>query len=244
MAKPKPKIRSGNAGQRKTLADNARPLLPEKIRPADLKSFNEALKQFFARLRDVRRLPPGEMQGRPGAKVALAATSEFLLNFDVVRAESFQVPLLGLQSALRALDDNNAVPLLKPTRTSAGGRAPDSPARQALIGIAVGAVGRLRWTQMKPAKAHEAVADVLNEIGIKPGRGSGRIKPRTIREWCGRVAADVGRQSISAINADEMMTDEWRQKIAALSKSKARRFAKAALHQVVETIRDDAHKTS
>src|SRR5207237_583597 len=112
---------------------------------------------------------------RPASRV------DFLMRFERVLAETLHGPLLNLNGALLALNQNNVEPLLKPTVAQAGGRAPDSPAREQLIGFTAGAVGRLQWTGMPRAAAHKVVADILNKLGVRPGRGSGPITARTVR---------------------------------------------------------------
>ena len=81
------------------------------------------------------------------------------MRFQPGLSQNLHAPLLDLASALLALDENKIEPMLKPTPTRGGGRAPDSVARQALIGFAVGTVRRLQLTGLQRAAAHKAVAD-------------------------------------------------------------------------------------
>jgi hypothetical protein len=180
--------------------------LPEIVIATDLEQLNAALSEMFGRLREAAGLRP--TNERAAAARALLRAAYFIMRFESGLAQDLHAPLMGLASALLAFDNNKVETLVAPTPTSSGRRAPDSPARQALIGFAGGAVERLRWTGLSRPDAHKAVADALHQIGISPGRGSARMTPRTVREWCGRVAADVGGRSIVGMNARAMLTDE------------------------------------
>jgi hypothetical protein len=211
-------------------------VLPEALGPADLEVLNQALISLFGRLREASALyPTGQNGGRAGVVRALGAVCFFLMRFNPALLEGLHIPLLNLESALLALNGNNVEPMLKPTVAPSGGRALDSPARQALVGVAVGAVRRLKWTGLKSAAARNAVADALTRVGIKPARGKRRITERTIRDWCERVDADVGRRSVAAMNADAVCTDEWRLRILALEPGEARRFILMALTNAAVT---------
>lgn len=131
----------------------ARPDLPEKIGPADLEALNQALAGLFQELRFARSLPPGETHGRLNAAVALGAAWRFFIRFEPALREQLHVPLMDLHGALLALNDGTVERVLKPTVPAAGGRKPDSPRQQKLVGYAVGAVGRLRWTGISPGEA-------------------------------------------------------------------------------------------
>jgi hypothetical protein len=197
-------------------------ILPDMVGAAELERLNSALAEMFGRLHEAaRRRPTSE---RAAARLALEVATCFVMRFKSGLNQNLHMPLLGLTSALQALDDNMVEPLLKPTPAPAGGRAPDSPQRQALVGFAVGAVGRLRWTGLTRLAAHEAVADALHKIGIMASRGSGHVTSRTVREWCARVAADVSGRSLAARNANLMMTDKWAVMIKARSPQGARKF--------------------
>jgi hypothetical protein len=214
-------------------------ILPEIIGAGDLECLNSALAEMFEVLRQAALLRPTYQ--RAAAVRALNAVSFFIMRFHTGVGQNLHAPLMDLASALLALNENKVEPLLKPTPASAGGRAPDSPARQALIGFAVGAVGRLQWAGLQRAVAHKAVADTLHKIGIRPSRGSGRLTARTVREWCERTAADIGGRSIAAMNANLMLTDEWQAKITALPPSDARKFLLDALTVNVRELNlDDA----
>lgn len=228
---------------------DAAPSLPEKIGPADLEALNQALGALFDELRFARGLPPGETHGRLGAVVALRAAWGFLMQFEPALAESLHVPLMSLHSALLALNENNIEPILKPiTRT---GRATSSPRRYALIGITVGTTQRLEWTGLSPADANKAVATRLNALSIKPTRGKNGVTADTLRRWREQMnaarpllrslpqllqselsAEDLGWVN-AALNAESMLTEMWRAKIAALTPADARRFVLLALENSI-----------
>jgi hypothetical protein len=223
--------------------------LPEKIAPADLEALNEALAALFQELRFARGLPPGETNGRPSVLVALGAAWRFLMQFAPVLAETLHVPLMGLHSALLALNENNVEPILRPSKRT--GRAASSPRRYALIGIAVGAARRLEWTGLSPKDANKAVATKLNALGVKPTRGKGGVTPDTLRRWRDKInevqplvrslpqvlrselsAEDLGWIN-AAVNAESMMTEKPRAQIAALAVAEARRFVLLALEKAI-----------
>jgi hypothetical protein len=217
--------------------------LPEKIEPADLETLNKALAALFDKLRFASSLLPGEAQGRQAAVVALRAVWKFLMQFESVQAETLHVPLLNLSNALLALNENNIEPILQPMKRS--GRAASSPRRYALIGIAVGAAQRLGWVGLSPADANKAVATKLNNLGIKPTRGKNSVTADTLRRWREQISVvrpllrsqsrDIRVEDIgwinAAANADDMLTEECRAKIAALTPAKARRFILSALEE-------------
>src|SRR5947209_1764021 len=88
---------------------------------------------------------------------------------------------MNLHGALLALNENNVEPILKPKKRT--GRAPSSPRRYGLIGIAVGAAQRLEWTGLSAAEANKAVATKLNAVGVEPKRGKSRVTADTVRRW-------------------------------------------------------------
>jgi hypothetical protein len=216
----------------------AAPGLPEILRPPNLETLNQALAALFGDLRFASSLPRGEAPGRQATVVALRAAWKFLLRFESVKAETLHEPLLNLSSALLALNENNVELILRPTKRS--GRAASSAGRYALIGIAVGAAMRLEWTGLLPADANRAVARKLNTLGIKPTRGKDGVTADTLRRWREQINVvrpllrsqsklaprDTGAEDIgwinAATNADDMLTDEWRGKIKALSAADAR----------------------
>ena len=226
-------------------------VLAETIGPDDLPSLNRTLGALFALLREARGLQEGNNNGRAAAVVALRATAFFLMSFRGALTEGLHMPLLNLAGALLALNNNSVEPVLRPTKRT--GRAVSSPQRFALIGIAVGAARRLEWTAMLPAEADKAVAARLARCGVKPARGGGAITARTLRGW--REGVDVARPLLgvlrdapnpetsaedvgwisAVVNADAMVTEEWRSCIRALALADGRRFI---LHALEENIRE------
>jgi hypothetical protein len=203
-------------------------VLGETVGPGDLLVLNDVLDELFANLRDASALYlGGENGGRAGTVLALTAVWKFLMRFSPVVSEQLQVSLLNLASALIALDQNNVESILKPLPRN--GRAPDSPARQAMVGYAVGAVRRLEFVGLSAPEAHRAVATTLSRQGIKPTRGRGQITERTIREWCARVAADTEGRTIAAVNAAPMLSEKWRSRLQSKPQAEARKFVLEAL---------------
>jgi len=165
------------------------------------------------------------------------------MQFGSVRAETLHMPLLNLCSALLALNENNIEPILRPTKRT--GRAASSPRRYALIGIAVGAAMRLEWAGLSKADANNAVATKLGALGIEPARGKNGVTADTLRRWREKLdevrpllhlkPSDIGSEDIgwinAATNADDMVTEESRGKIAALTPAGARRFILSALEE-------------
>lgn len=181
--------------------------------------------------------------------MALRAAWGFVMRFEPVLAETLHVPLMGLHSALLALNENNIEPIPKPTKRS--GRATSSPRRYALIGTAVGATQRLEWTGLSPADTNKAVAAKLRALGIKPTRGKNGVTADTLRRWRERInetrpllrplpqllqselsAEDLGWIS-AAHNAEPMLSEKWRAKIAALAPAEARRSVLLALENAI-----------
>jgi hypothetical protein len=182
----------------------------EAVGTADLEILNAAIKALRNQLRDAKTLFDNSADGgRDGAVVAISALWNFLMRFEPILDEALQWPLMRLHGALLALDQNNVEPILRPKRGPRGGRPPDSPARLALIGIAVGTVRRLELTGMSLTQAHKAVANALSRLGVT-------VSIRKIRDWCERVDADVGRHSDASTNADMMLTEKWRSEIRGL----------------------------
>jgi hypothetical protein len=171
------------------------------------------------------------------------------MQFESVRAETLHVPLLNLSSALLALNENNVEPILRPTKRT--GRAASSPRRYALIGIAVGAAMRLEWTGLSKADANNVVATKLGALGIEPARGKNGVTADTLRRWREKLdevrpllhlkPSDIGAEDIGWIhavtNADDVLTEEWRGKIAALTPADARRFILSALEENIRQMR-------
>jgi hypothetical protein len=187
--------------------------LPETIVAGDLETLNSGLHLLFADLRRARRyFQDGEGNGRGGAVTALAAFGRFVTLFEASLAEGLQLPILDLQQALAALEDNNVLQMLKPARH--GGRAKSGDAREALKGHVAGTVKRLLQTGITQVDAHRRVAKVLKRRGVRPERGAGDVTANTIRHWCDDVAADVGRRGIAAVVCDSMFTESEREKFS------------------------------
>jgi hypothetical protein len=207
--------------------------LPETVTAGDLEILNSALRILFADLRRAQqRFQEGEANGRAGATDALGAVWRFIILFEGPFSETLHTPILSLQDALRTLDRNNVLPLLKPVARR--GRAKSSDTREALKGHVAGTVQRLLSTGLKPDAAHRRVAKELGKLGVRPERGSGDITATTVRHWCDDVAADVGRRGPAAFVYDGMLTDCERQKFSRLPKDRARSFAVASLRAFVE----------
>jgi hypothetical protein len=171
------------------------------------------------------------------------------MRFEPVLEERLHVPLMSLNSALLALNENNIEAILKPTKRT--GRATSSPRRYVLMGIAVGTAQRLEWTGLSSARANKAVAAKLTGLGIKPTRGKNGVTADTLRRW--REQINVTRPLVRSLlqslqsklsgeelgwinaanNADSMVTEKWRAKIAALTPADARRFVLLALKNAI-----------
>jgi hypothetical protein len=108
-----------------------------------------------------------------------------------------------------------------------------------LIGTAVFTVKRLIETGMKTPAAHKAVAGNLKALNVKPARGRAlRVTARTVREWCGQVAADVGRRGEAAQTYDGLICDA-RGDVTALNPPEARKLLLGRLTEVAKKIRAD-----
>jgi hypothetical protein len=115
---------------------------------------------------------------------------------------------------------------------------------------------------MSPAEAHRAVASELSKLGVKPAKGTGQIRARTVRDWCDRVSAgrpllrhplapdsESGRQwygragleelglVTATVNAASLLTEEQRARIKGLPTNAGRRFALAALANSIRTMK-------
>jgi|SRR6516162_686527 hypothetical protein len=223
--------------------------LPEKIAPADLEALNQALAALFEELRFARSLPADGTRGRLGAVAALSAVWRFLIQFGPVLADNLHVPLMSVNSALLALDENNVEPIVKPTKRT--GRATSSPRRYALMGIAAGTAQRLEWTGLSAMDANKTAATRLNALGVKPTRGKGGVTPDTLRRWREQISAtqpllrslpgvlqsELSAKDLGWINAAHntecMVTEKWRARIVALAAARARRFVLLALEKSI-----------
>lgn len=207
--------------------------LPEKIAPADLEALNRAIAALFHKLRCARSLTASPLHERTSAVIAPSAVWQFLMQFGPIMAETLHTPLMSLHSALDALNSGTVEQVLQPTVSASGGRTPDSAKQQHIVGYAVGAVGRLRWTGMSPGEAYRAVADTLSPLGVRPSRGKGSLTARTVRGWCERVSADVAGRSIAATNAQLMLTDKWQHRLKGQDPQASRPWILYALKQAV-----------
>ena len=216
--------------------------LPEKLGADEFETINAALNFLFSLLRTANRQFKQEGDGgRFGAFTALGAMWMFADLFERPCAELLRLPILHLQNALVALDNNQVLPILKPT--PAPGRAPSSELHKALKGQAAATVRLLIKIGMSPKDAQRAVAKQLKKLGVRRERGSGDMTATTVRNWCDEVSSDVGRRGSSALMYDQAFTEEEQKKIAALSQDDARRFALELLSRFVEVVFPELQKT-
>jgi hypothetical protein len=206
-------------------------VLPDIVGLTDLDALNAAVRSMFILLGEATALARAG-DDRAAAVKALGAVYRFIMRFRTGLDHNLHGPLLRLLSALLALDDNNVDPILRPSRI--GGRAPDSGFRQALIGCAVAAVGRLRWTRMDRKVACKIVAETMRKAGVDPARGANALTERTVRHWCETDAADVGRHSIIAAIADTLLSELWRTRLQSEPTNLAR---KLILDALVDSVR-------
>jgi hypothetical protein len=213
--------------------DQNKGTLPEALTTRDLETLNAALRFFFADLRRAWELfQSSEDHGRAGAIRALGAAWRLIALFKQPLAENLDVPILRLQDALMALDDNNVSSMVRRT-----GRAGSIGARVALKGYVAGTVMRLLEAGVLRREVHRQVAKILLQLGLRPERGSGQITPDTVRHWCDEVAADVSRKGNAAIVCDGMFTPEERDKFARLPSDEVRRqFALTSLAAFVAAV--------
>jgi hypothetical protein len=207
--------------------------LPERITNGDLDTLNLGLSFLFARLREARQQYKEDQDGgRIAAFTALGGLSHFVMLFNFPLAENLHTPILKLQDALAALDQNNVLPILKPIARS--GRSSSNPAHAALKGLVAGTVMRLRKTGLDPNEGCELVAKELAKLGIRPQRGTKTISADTVRHWCDEVASDVGRHGPAAVMYDGLFTEKENERFQALLLPNARSFALASLRQYVQ----------
>ena len=187
--------------------------LPETIVARDLEILNSGLHLLFADLRRAHRyFRDGEGNGRGGASTALGAVYRFIMLFEKPLAEGLQLPILDLQQALAALEENNVLPVFKPVRHR--GRAKSSDVREALKGYVAGTVQRLLQTGINSDAAHRRVAEELERRGVRPERGAGDVTATTVRHWCDEVDTDVGRHGTAAVVYDSMFTVSERERFS------------------------------
>jgi hypothetical protein len=158
---------------------------------------SEAFDVLFAHLLEAkRRFENGDQAGRDGVVHALEAVLKFLALFEQVQSASLHAPLTALFDALLHLDDGETHPMLQ--KVGRSGRARASAGRESLKGIVAFTVDRLCALGTSPPEAHVTVAGTLESEEVSPARGNGPVTARTVRLWCQRVAADVGRHGEAA----------------------------------------------
>jgi hypothetical protein len=203
-------------------ADRMKGTLPEQITANDLETLNAGLRFLFGDLRTASALfHHSKNHGRDGAIKAVGAAWRLVALFKQPHAELLPLPLVELQDALTALDNNNVVPILKPIRRK--GRAVSSGARAALKGRGAGAVAQLMEAGLSRQEACTRVATLLVKLGVRPERGSGQVTATTVRHWFDEVAADVGRRGEAAIVYHDIFTAEERERFSKLPSDQARR---------------------
>ena len=236
-------IRSGDVPPGLDFLERSKGTLPETITESNLGTLNEGLGFLFAQLREARRRYDEEGDGgRAGAFMALGAIWKFIVLFDRPHAERLHTPILRLLDALAALEENNVLPIVKPVPRP--GRAPSSHGHAALKGQAAATVKRLTQAGVPLKEAHKAVARELNKLGVRPERGSDPVTSRTVRNWCGEVASDVGRHGTAALMCADNFTDEEQKRFSALSKVDAKRFALASLAGFVRDVFPDLQEST
>jgi len=209
--------------------------LPETIAEGDLETLNSGLVFLFAWLRDARRLYDEEGDGgRAAAFTALGAMGQFIMLFKLPLAELLHMPILNLQTAMAALEENNVLPILKPVARR--GRAPSSHVHATLKGHAAGTVRRLVEKGLGRREAHQTVAKLLKQLSIRPERGSGSVTATTVRNWQDEVSSDVGRRGTAAMMHDSMFSPLEQQSFSAMPQDQARRYALAELAQWIQSV--------
>jgi hypothetical protein len=216
--------------------------LPEVLTEKDLDTLNSGLKNLFALLREARHQFDHEGDnGRCGAFTALAACWMFVVLFRGPRAETLEVPIVRLQDALVGLENNLVSPIVKPHPRR--GRAPSSYAQLTLRGYVAGTVKRLVGTGLDLQGAYKLVAKRLDQLGVRPERGSGRVTATTVRNWCDEVSSDVGRHGAAAQAFDSMFArPEEQQRFSELPSPQARGYALDTLRGWVQAIFPELRK--
>jgi hypothetical protein len=210
--------------------------LPETISERDLETLNAGLRFLFADLRAAYEMyQRHEGHDRDGVVKALAAFWRFVAMFAQPLSDNLHVPIVRLQDALQALDDNHVEPMLQPV--SHRGRAKLPEAYAALRGQVAGAVMRLMQASVPQLQACAEVAEVLAVHGVRPQRGGQRITATTVRHWCDDVSGDVGRDGVAATVFDSMFTEKERERFADLpSRKKQRSFALESLARFLRAV--------
>jgi hypothetical protein len=200
--------------------------LPEVITQSNLPTLNAALFLLFARLREVRRLYHETENDRLAICMALGAYYRFIDLFQKPLAECLHTPIVDLISALEGLENNSVSPIVQPIRHR--GRSHSSSARETLRGLVAATVRRLQEANLSAKDAHQAVARQLNQLGLRPERGSGRISEHTVKNWCNEVSGDVGRHGVASLMYGQAFTESECERFAA--KAKQMGMKPAALH--------------
>jgi hypothetical protein len=215
--------------------EQSKATLPEVVSERDLETLNEGLRFLFAGLRHASKLyQRSEGHGRAGARRALSAVWQFIALFDQPFAAALHVPILQLEVALRALDDNNVDPMLAPVPRR--GRAKSTDKRAALKGHVVGTVIRLISAGVTQQQAYDQVATALVKFGVRPERGSRPITATTVRHWCDDVVADVSRRGVAAMIFHGMFTPEENERYAKQpTREKQRSLAFTSLKNFLQT---------
>ena len=191
--------------------------LPEDITSSELQILNEALSSLFAALRESRPLyEKAEVEDRRRAIcVALAFYCRFIQLFKKPLEEGLDVPILHLNDALAALNDNSVLPILQPIPKK--GRSESSDAHKALKGLVAATVTYLCENGFRTPDAHKALAQWLNKLGVRSERGSGDITPNTVKYWCAEVSS-LESTATAAIMFNKMLAEPERERSAATAK--------------------------
>jgi hypothetical protein len=194
--------------------------LPEVITPSELQTLNSALGALFAPLREIRPMyQSAEAKDRRlNICVALSFYIRFIQLFQKPLEEGLDVPIIHLNDALIALNNNLVLPILKPIRKKTGGRSESSNVHKALKGLAAATVTYLRENGFKAPDAHKELAKWLNKLGVRKERGSDDITFGTIRNWCDEVSSDFGRRDTAARMCDKMLDKSERTRLAEAAK--------------------------
>jgi hypothetical protein len=201
--------------------------LPEVITSSELQILNSALRSLFAPLREIRPLYQNAEtieDRRRAICVALAFYCRFIQLFRKPLEEGLYVPILHLNDALVALNDNLVLPILQPIPKK--GRSESSDVHNALKGLVAATVTYLCENGFRTPDAHKALAQWLNKLGVRSERGSGDITPGTVRYWCAEVSK-LGETSTAtaAIMRNKMLAESERKRLAAAAKNATPKYA-------------------
>jgi hypothetical protein len=191
-----------------------------------LQILNSALRSLFAALREIRPLyEKAEAQDhRRAICVALAFYCRFIQLFKKPLEEGLDVPILHLNDALAALNDNLVLPILRPIPKR--GRSKSSDAHNALKGLVAATVTYLCENGFPAEDAHKALAQWLNKLCVRSERGSGDITPKTVFNWCNEVSKlDETSTATAAIMYNKMLAASERERLAATAKKATPEYA-------------------